>query len=57
MQIETGRITGRLLSLKSLSQEYGISHITAEKALAVLEKRGPSARGESNCQYLWIKIF
>ena len=39
-QIEDGALTTRLPSVKSLSQEHGISHITAEKALAVLKDEG-----------------
>jgi DNA-binding GntR family transcriptional regulator len=39
-QIEEGALTARLPSVKSLSQEHGISHITAEKALAVLRDEG-----------------
>jgi GntR family transcriptional regulator len=39
-QIESGALSGRLPSLKTLSQEHGISHITAEKALAVLRDEG-----------------
>jgi DNA-binding GntR family transcriptional regulator len=39
-QIEDGVLTARLPSVKSLSQEHGISHITAEKALAVLRDEG-----------------
>ena len=39
-QIEDGALTARLPSVKSLSQEHGISHITAEKALAVLKDEG-----------------
>lgn len=39
-QIQSGALSGRLPSLKTLSQEHGISHITAEKALAVLRDEG-----------------
>ncbi len=39
-QIKDGALTARLPSVKSLSQEHGISHITAEKALAVLRDEG-----------------
>ncbi len=39
-QIEEGTITTRLPSVKTLSQEHGISHITAERALAVLKDEG-----------------
>jgi DNA-binding GntR family transcriptional regulator len=39
-QIEDGALAARLPSVKSLSQEHGISHITAEKALAVLKDEG-----------------
>ena len=35
-----GTLTGRVPSVKTLSQEHGISHITTEKALAVLKEEG-----------------
>lgn len=36
-QIEDGTITKRLPSVKALSQEHGVSHITAERALTMLK--------------------
>jgi DNA-binding GntR family transcriptional regulator len=39
-QIQDGALTARLPSVKSLSQELGVSHITAEKALAFLKDEG-----------------
>jgi DNA-binding GntR family transcriptional regulator len=39
-QIENGTLTGRVPSVKTLSQEHGVSHITAEKALSVLKEEG-----------------
>ncbi len=39
-RIESGDITARLPSLKTIAQEYGVSHITAEKAIAVLRDEG-----------------
>lgn len=39
-QIARGELTRRIPSLKTLTQRYGISHITAEKALAVLRDEG-----------------
>jgi DNA-binding GntR family transcriptional regulator len=39
-QIARGELTSRVPSLKTLSQEHGVSHITAEKALAVLKTEG-----------------
>jgi len=39
-QIEDGTITRRLPSVKTLSQEHGVSHITAERALATLKGEG-----------------
>jgi DNA-binding GntR family transcriptional regulator len=39
-QIKDGALAGRLPSVKSLSQEHGVSHITAEKALALLKHEG-----------------
>ena len=40
VQIESGELTGRLPSVKTLSQEYGISHVTSEKAMGVLKTEG-----------------
>lgn len=39
-QIARGELTRRIPSLKTLTQRYGISHITAEKALGVLRDEG-----------------
>jgi DNA-binding GntR family transcriptional regulator len=39
-QIAAGELTGRLPSVKTLSQEHGVSHVTAEKAFAVLKAEG-----------------
>ena len=39
-QIEDGAITTRLPSVKTLSQEHGVSHITAERALTTLRDEG-----------------
>ena len=39
-QIEGGTITKRLPSVKTLSQEHGVSHITAERALIRLKNDG-----------------
>jgi len=39
-QIEAGTLTGRVPSVKTLTQEHGVSHITAEKALGVLKAEG-----------------
>jgi DNA-binding GntR family transcriptional regulator len=39
-QITDGALTARLPSVKSLSQEHGVSHITAEKALVLLRDEG-----------------
>jgi DNA-binding transcriptional regulator YhcF (GntR family) len=39
-RIEVGELSGRVPSVKSLAQEHGISHITTEKALAVLRDEG-----------------
>jgi GntR family transcriptional regulator len=35
-RIQSGELTSRLPSLRTISQEYGVSHITAEKAMQVL---------------------
>ena len=39
-QIEGGTITKRLPSAKTLSQDHGVSHITAERALTMLKDEG-----------------
>jgi DNA-binding GntR family transcriptional regulator len=39
-QIEDKAITTRLPSVKTLSQEHGVSHITAERALTTLRDEG-----------------
>ena len=39
-QIEDGTITKRLPGVKTLSQEHGVSHITAERALTTLKDEG-----------------
>lgn len=39
-QIESGDIARRVPSIKSLCQEYGISHVSAERALGILKEEG-----------------
>jgi GntR family transcriptional regulator len=39
-QIERGELTSRVPSVKTLSQAHDVSHVTAEKALAVLRDEG-----------------
>jgi GntR family transcriptional regulator len=39
-RIERGEITSRLPSLKTITEEFGVSHITAEKAMQVLKDEG-----------------
>lgn len=39
-RIEAGQITSRLPSVKTITQDYGVSHITAEKAIDVLKAEG-----------------
>jgi GntR family transcriptional regulator len=39
-RIESGEFTRRMPSLKSVEQEYGVSHGTTEKAFAVLRAEG-----------------
>ena len=39
-RIESGEITSRLPSLRTITQEYGVSHITAEKAVQTLRDDG-----------------
>jgi DNA-binding GntR family transcriptional regulator len=39
-RIESGELRSRVPSLKSIAQEYGVSHITAEKAVQLLKDEG-----------------
>jgi GntR family transcriptional regulator len=39
-RIKSGEITSRPPSLRTITQEYGVSHITAEKAVQVLREAG-----------------
>lgn len=39
-KIKSGEITGRVPSGKTLAQEYGVSHGSAEKALGILKDEG-----------------
>jgi GntR family transcriptional regulator len=39
-QIQRGELTSRVPSVKTLSQDHDVSHVTAEKALAVLRDEG-----------------
>jgi len=39
-KISSGEYTGRLPSLKTIAEEYGVSHITAEKAMDLLKDEG-----------------
>ena len=39
-RIKSGEITSRLPSLRTITQEYGVSHITAEKAVQLLRDDG-----------------
>lgn len=39
-RIKSGEITSRLPSIRTITQEYGVSHITAEKAMQVLRDDG-----------------
>ena len=39
-RIESGELVSRLPSLRTITQEYGVSHITAEKAVLLLREDG-----------------
>jgi GntR family transcriptional regulator len=39
-RIEAGELRTRVPSLKTIAQDYGVSHITAEKAVQVLKDEG-----------------
>ena len=39
-RITSGEVQSRMPSLKTIAQEYGVSHITAEKAIALLRDEG-----------------
>jgi DNA-binding GntR family transcriptional regulator len=47
-QIESGKLQGRVPSILSLTQEYGISHRTAQRSLETLRDEGTiiSVRGK-----------
>jgi GntR family transcriptional regulator len=47
-QITDGTLTSRVPSVRTLAQQYGVSHITADKALSVLKQEGliMSVRGK-----------
>jgi DNA-binding GntR family transcriptional regulator len=47
-QITDGRLISRVPSVRTLAQQYGVSHITADKALSVLKQEGliMSVRGK-----------
>jgi GntR family transcriptional regulator len=47
-RITSGELTNRVPSVRTLAQEYGVSHITADKALRVLkdERLIRSVRGK-----------
>lgn len=49
-QIRAGEIRSRLPSVKTLSQEHGVSHITVEAALKALRDEGliVTARGKGS---------
>jgi DNA-binding GntR family transcriptional regulator len=39
-QIESGKLSGRIPSVKSLAQQYEVAQGTAERALAILREEG-----------------
>jgi DNA-binding transcriptional regulator YhcF (GntR family) len=39
-KIRAGELTGRVPSIRSLAEEHGISHKTAERALGILKDEG-----------------
>jgi DNA-binding GntR family transcriptional regulator len=39
-RIAAGELTARMPSLKTITQTYGVSHVTAEKAMGVLKDAG-----------------
>jgi GntR family transcriptional regulator len=39
-RIESGDIATRVPSIKSLGQEYGVSHVSTERALGILKEEG-----------------
>lgn len=47
-QIQDGTLTSRIPSVRTLAQEYGVSHVTAAKSLGVLKSEGliVSVRGK-----------
>jgi DNA-binding transcriptional regulator YhcF (GntR family) len=51
--IADGRITGRVPSILTLAQEYGVSHRTSQRALTALADEGTD-RGRAR-QGLYVK--
>lgn len=39
-RVASGELTSRLPSLRTITQEYGVSHVTAEKAVQALRDEG-----------------
>jgi DNA-binding GntR family transcriptional regulator len=39
-RIKSGEVTARLPSLRTITQQYGVSHVTAEKAMRTLRDEG-----------------
>jgi GntR family transcriptional regulator len=39
-RIASGELTTRLPSLRTITQEYGVSHVTAEKSVQLLREEG-----------------
>ncbi len=39
-QIQDGKLTSRIPSVRTLAEEYGVSHVTADKSLKVLKDEG-----------------
>jgi GntR family transcriptional regulator len=39
-RIASGELTSRMPSLKTIAQDYGVAHVTAEKAMALLRDEG-----------------
>jgi DNA-binding GntR family transcriptional regulator len=45
-QIERGELSGRLPSVKSLQQQYGVAQGTAERAFRILREEGLVTSGQ-----------
>jgi DNA-binding GntR family transcriptional regulator len=51
-QIERGELSGRLPSVKSLQQQYGVAQGTAERAFRILREEGLVTSGQGRGHFV-----